>query len=200
MRAFNNDHFLQTFQNYFDLSVETGRTKSYYNEKSLTIYYSVENYLNSDDPRIMVMDFKYTENVEDLSLSVRISLDNNFKKTNGMLINSNIIKENIEKAKAYLPVFKKITSASYNGKPHLNIKCHVKQLKDENGNVTFEISDVTYGFEISFNVQKNGQSNNCNDFISYVDKNLEKYFEGNNLDIQDTDYKRKLELYSMMEI
>jgi len=200
MRTFNDEKFLKTFQSYFDLKVEKGRTTFYYGKKDLTIYYNNENYLTSNDLRIMVMDFKYTDNIENLSLFVRIPLNNGFKKGNGMIINSSLIKSNIHKAKMYLPIFKKITSASYNGRPYLNIKCNVDQINDEQGILRHKISNVSYEFEVSFNVKENGQSDNCTDFIGYVDSYLEAYFSKANLDIEGVDYKRKLELYGMMEI
>lgn len=200
MKTFNDDKFLRTFQSYFDLTVEKGRTSFYYGKQDLTIYYNNENYLTSNDLRIMVMDFKYTDSIENLSLFVRIPLDKGFKKGSGMTINSSLIKNQICKAKLYFHVFKKITKASYNGYPSLNIKCDVNQVKDERGILRYKISNVTYEFEVSFNVKENGQSDTSSDFIGYVDNYLEAYFSKANLDIVGVDYKRKLELYSMMEI
>jgi hypothetical protein len=200
MKTFNDDKFLKTFQSYFDLTVEKGRTSFYYGKQDLTIYYNNENYLTSNDLRIMVMDFKYTDSIENLSLFVRIPLDKGFKKVTGMTINSSLIKNQIHKAKLYFHVFKKITKASYNGSPSMNIKCAVNQVKDERGISRYKISNETYEFEVSFNVKENGQSDTISDFIGYVDNYLEDYFSKANLDIFGVDYKRKLELYSMMEI
>lgn len=200
MKTFNDDKFLKTFQSYFDLTVEKGRTTFYYGKKDLTIYYNNENYLTSNDLRIMVMDFKYTKNIENLSLFVRIPLDNGFNKGSGMVINSSLIKNHMHKAKLYLPAFMKINKASYNGRPYLNIKCDVNQVNDERGILRHKISNVSYEFEVSFNVKENGHSDNCTDFVGYVDRYLEAYFLKANLEMEGVDYKRKLELYGMMEI
>lgn len=200
MKTFDSDKFLNTFQAYFDLKVEKGRTTYYYGKKDLTIYYNTENYLTSNDLRIMVMDFKYTEQIENLSLFVRIPLDNGFNKANGMTINSGVIKNHIKKAKDYLPIFKQITKASYNGKPYLLIKCNVDQVHDERGILRHKISNVSYQFEISFNVKENGQSDSCTDYISYVDRHLDDYFSKTDVDVSGADYKRKLDLYSMIVI
>lgn len=200
MKTFDSDKFLNTFQAYFDLTVEKGRTTYYYGKKDLTIYYNTENYLTSNDLRIMVMDFKYTKQIENLSLFVRIPLDNGFNKANGMTINSGVIKNHIKKAKDYLPIFKQITKASYNGKPYLLIKCNVDQVHDERGILRHKFSNVSYEFEISFNVKENGQSDSCTDYIAYVDRHLDDYFAKTDVDVTGADYKRKLDLYSMIVI
>lgn len=200
MKTFNDEKFLKTFQSYFDLEVEKGRTTFYYGKKDLTIYYNNDNYLTANDLRIMVMDFKYTDNIENLYLFVRIPLDKDFKKGSGMTINSSFIKNQVHKAKLYFNIFKKITKASYNGCPSFNIKCDVNQVKDERGILRHKISNVIYEFEVSFNVNENGHSDNCTDFVGYVDRYLEAYFLKANLEVEGVDYKRKLELYGMMEI
>lgn len=200
MKTFNCDKFLKTFQSYFDVKVEKGRTAYYYGKKDLTIYYNNDNYLNSNDLRIMTMDFKYTNSVENLSLSISIPLDHHFNKNNGMLINSSLIKNKILQAKAYLPVLKKTIKASYNGKPYLKITCQVDQVKDERGIVRYKISEVDYIFELAYNIKENGWADHCKDLIGVVDTYFEGYFKSIDLDIKGVDYRRKLELHNMMEI
>jgi len=200
IKTLNREQFLNTFQNYFDVSVGNARINHYEGNNHLTVYYDHQDYLNASDIRIMAMDFRAHK--DNLKLSVRIPLNQDFEKDNGLIFNSQIIKSHIEKAKSYYPIFKIVTSdykAEYNGKPFLIIKCDVSQI-EENGDTFYSISNETYQFEISFNIQANGNSSNCDNFIAYVENYLEKYFVKHNVDIEGVDYKRKIELYHMITI
>lgn len=203
IKTLNHEQFLDTFQNYFDVSVGSARINHYKGANHLTVYYDNEDYSNPNDIRIMAMDFR--ENKQVITLSVRIPLNNNFEKEQGLILNNPIIKKQIEKAKSYYPVFKIVTTSDgyskseYNGKPYLIIKCDVEIIEEQN-HALYKISNEIYKFEVSFNIQANGNSNNCDDFITYVEKFLEKYFLKQNVDIEGMDYKQKLELYHMITI
>lgn len=201
IRTLNHENFLKVFQEYFNITVGKARINQYQGNNHISIYYDNEDYSSADDIRIMAMDFSFK--LETIMLSVRIPLDSNFEKEKGLVLDNPTIKKHVEKAKCYYPVFKRV-AAGYdpegNSKLYFIIKCNISQLITKDGNIIYQIDNESYQFEAAFNIQANGNSSNCDDFVAYVDKYLDKYFSKNNVDIEGIDYKRKLELYHMITI
>lgn len=194
MKKINFDIFSKSFQDYFGFNMSIGTAKHYDGPDRLIVIYEY------NPSFLRRTGFTIKENNGLLKVYAEIPMDYTFNKNNPLILNGQEVQEKIDEAIHYFSVFRKIVDVDEYYKPYLNINFIIDEVTEGDENVKYNISTVTYNFEMTYNSKVNGREDNSKNFLVVVQDYLDKYFQKNDIDVTGSSYKEKIDLYNMMEI